>query len=111
MPPVNKADFKIWKPWLEETKLPQWAEELQSAPLSEALGSKHLPANSEQVVLPPNLPKKDVGGVELPIEFYKAFKTHDFVTSYANLRPKAEPRLEEIYRKFAERIKEFEPEM
>ena len=38
----------------------------------------------------PNLPKKNPGCVELPIEFYKAWHSFDFVSSYANLRPKAE---------------------
>jgi hypothetical protein len=58
----------------------------------------------------PNLPNKNPGCVELPIEFYKAWHSFDFVSSYANLRPKAEPRLNEIYRKFSKKIKEFESE-
>jgi hypothetical protein len=28
VPPINKDDFKIWQPWLKESNLPKWAEDL-----------------------------------------------------------------------------------
>lgn len=35
---INKADFKYFKPWLEESNLPKWAEDLQDKPIIETLG-------------------------------------------------------------------------
>jgi hypothetical protein len=26
--PLNKEDFKYWKPWLPEQNIPKWAEKL-----------------------------------------------------------------------------------
>jgi len=41
--PLNKEDFKYWKPWLPEHNIPEWAEKLQSAPLGTVLGTKNKP--------------------------------------------------------------------
>lgn len=38
IPPLNKADFKYWKPWLPESKLPKWAEDIQDYPLHVVMG-------------------------------------------------------------------------
>ena len=47
----------------------------------------------------------------LPIEFYKKFKIDNKVISYANLNPRVEPKLQEIYRKFAGKLTEYEDEL
>jgi hypothetical protein len=96
---LNKADFKIWQPWLHESNLPKWAQDLQEQPLNEVLAQDL-----------PEFKKTFEGNVELPLQFYQAFKVKDRIQEYADLRPKAcEPRLTEIYRKFAQKIKEFGP--
>jgi hypothetical protein len=37
LPPLNKDEFKFFKPWTLEQNVPKWVEELQSAPLSVVL--------------------------------------------------------------------------
>lgn len=39
-------------------------------------------------------------GCLLPLDFYNKFRLNSKVISYANLKPRMEPRLQEIYRKF-----------
>ena len=34
---IDRTKYKIWKPWLPETNVPKWAEELQEADLSTVL--------------------------------------------------------------------------
>ena len=50
---------------------------------------------------------------ELPLEFYqKHWKKENKVQSYSDLAPpRVEPRLEEIYRKFAHRLTEYKKEL
>ena len=43
--------------------------------------------------------------------FYRKFKLNDKVMSYANLRPRVEPRLAEVYRKFAQKLTQYEHEL
>lgn len=38
IPPVNKADFKYFKPWLPDNNLPKWADDLQDQPLDVIMG-------------------------------------------------------------------------
>ena len=47
----------------------------------------------------------------MPLEFYKKFKVNDKVISYASLNPRVEPRLQEIYRKFSEKLTEYSDEL
>jgi hypothetical protein len=50
--------------------------------------------------------------MELPLSSYNDWKVNDKVMSYADLKPqRVEPRLNEIYRKFGQRMKEFENEI
>ena len=49
IPAIKKEDFKYWKPWLVEAKLPQWAEQIMDQPLYVQLGN----LNDK-----PNLPRK-----------------------------------------------------
>ena len=49
IPPIIKEDFKYWKPWLVEAKLPIWAEQIMDQPLYVQLGD----LNDR-----PNLPRK-----------------------------------------------------
>ena len=85
--PLNKDDFKYWKPWLPEQNIPKWAEQLQDAPLKKVLGTIKNPLEKNQT--------------ELPLQFYKDWTMTDKVKSYADLKPeRIEPRLNEIFRKF-----------
>ena len=50
--------------------------------------------------------------MELPLSSYTDWKVNDKVMSYADLKPqRVEPKLNEIYRKFGRRMKEFENEI
>lgn len=74
--------------------MPKWAQELQEQPLREVLDHE-LPKFKETYE----------GNVELPLQFYQAFKVKDRIQEYADLRPQAcEPRVNEIYRKFAQKM-------
>ena len=56
--------------------------------------------------------KKRKQGCELPLAFYQKWKVNDNVISYASLgKPRIEPRLQEIYRKFATKLTEYEDEL
>ena len=55
--------------------------------------------------------KKRRQGCELPLAFYQKFHVKDAVISYASLKPRVEPRLQEIYRKFAVKLTEYEHEL
>ena len=55
--------------------------------------------------------KQSNNNSELPLAFYQKWKCTDHVGSYASLRPRVEPRLQEIYRKFAGRLTEYEHEL
>jgi hypothetical protein len=48
VPPDLKKQYKYWKPWLEEAKLPGWAEKLMDQPTYVQLSDKN----------PPNIPKR-----------------------------------------------------
>ena len=48
VPPDLKKQYKYWKPWLEEAKLPDWAEKLMDQPTYVQLSDKN----------PPNIPKR-----------------------------------------------------
>lgn len=50
-------------------------------------------------------------GCELSIDFYKKFHMTDTIISYASLKPRVEPRLQEICRKFASKLIEYEHEL
>ena len=95
--PLNKEDFKYWKPWLPEQNIPKWAEKLQEGPLGVVLGTKEKPIKNQ---------------TELPLSFYKDWTMTDKVKSYADLKPtRVEPRLNEIYRKFAKKLTKFDHEI
>lgn len=57
--PLNKADYKYWKPWLPENNLPKWAEDIQDKPIHIILGDldkdpwKQLYSKKKQPVVDP----------------------------------------------------------
>ena len=55
--------------------------------------------------------KQTKNNAELPLTFYQKFKLNDKVISYASLKPRVEPRLQEIYRKFAVKLTQYEHEL
>ena len=91
--------------------MPKWAEELQEADLTTVLtkdskaGEKGL---REQAMW---WQKQSNNNSELPLAFYQKWKVNDHVISYASLKPRVEPRLQEIYRKFASKLTEYEHEL
>lgn len=109
LPPINKEDFQIWKPWLEEVEVPKWAEKIQNGTLNQMLGS-------------PTLPTKEV---ELPVDWYNEFackdiikenmdavKTHyhqGYMQNDSNVEDSS--RLNQIFRNFAQKMNDFDSEM
>ena len=48
----------------------------------------------------------------MPLAFYQKFRVNDHVISYASLgKPRIEKPLQEIYRKFAGKLTEYEDEL
>lgn len=96
---------------MPEKTVPKWAEELQEADLTTVLtkdskaGEKGL---KEQAMW---WQKQSNNNSELPLAFYQKWKVNDHVISYASLKPRVEPRLQEIYRKFASKLTEYEHEL
>ena len=71
---LNKADFKIWKPWLENENIPKWAEDLKASDLKTVLtkdskaGQKGI---DENVLDWQKQAEYNKGNCELPIKFYQ----------------------------------------
>ena len=114
-PKCNKEQFKHWKPWLEEQNLPGWAEKLNDKSDLKTVLTKDSKEGEkalyDQAMWWKKQVKKRRQGCELPLAFYQKFHVKDAVISYASLKPRVEPRLQEIYRKFAVKLTEYEHEL
>ena len=91
--------------------MPKWAEDLKEADLPTVLtkdSKKGKEGLQEQAMW---WKKQTNNNSELPLAFYQRFKVNDHVISYASLRPRVEPRLQEIYRKFATKLTDYEHEL
>lgn len=116
LPKLDREQFKHWKPWLpEEQNLPKWAEKLNDRSDLKTLLTKDSKEGEEaleqQVMWWKRQKMSRRQGCELSIDFYKKFRMNDTILSYASLKPRVEPRLQEIYRKFAGKLIEYENEL